>query len=89
MPWPVNVWQHTRVSRKFNTDTQLGKVMELRGMSVKALEAASGVSYRTISDYLAGRKEMRPGHRGQMAVALRVNPERLDEPPASPIVPKS
>lgn len=48
--------------RQFNRSTPLGQLMHERGYSVKSLEGSTGISYRTISDYLAGRKTMLPKH---------------------------
>lgn len=50
------------MSRQFNTSTPLGQLMWQRGYTVKGLERATGISYRTISDYLAGRKPIIPKH---------------------------
>jgi hypothetical protein len=50
------------MSRPFNTDTPLGQLMVDRGYTVKGLEAATDISYRTISDYLAGRKPIIARH---------------------------
>jgi hypothetical protein len=48
--------------RPFNTSTPLGKLMADRGYTVKGLESATDISYRTISDYLAGRVPIRSHH---------------------------
>jgi len=44
------------MSRPFNQETPLGQLMVREGMAVKEVEARTGISYRTISDYLAARK---------------------------------
>lgn len=50
------------MSRPFNRSTPLGELMWQRGYTVKGLEQATGISYRTISDYLAGRKPIISQH---------------------------
>lgn len=60
--------------RQFNRSTPLGEVLHSRGWRVADLEYASGVLARTISDYLAGRREMPGRHVQAFADALDVDP---------------
>lgn len=65
--------------------------MAFEDWSVKELELASGISYRTISDYLAGRRTFLPHHLTAIAAALGVEETMLERPlpprPARPARP--
>ena len=65
------------MSRPFNTTTPLGQLMWQRGYTVKGLEQATGISYRTISDYLADRKPMLSQHLVTFTVEFNVPREVL------------
>ena len=65
------------MGRPFNQSTPLGRIMYQRGISVKQLEHATGISYRTISDYLAGRKPIIPKHIAKFSAELDLPREVL------------
>lgn len=48
--------RRARGGRPFNTSTPLGKMMERKGLKVGDLAALAGLSERTITDYLNGRR---------------------------------
>jgi len=60
------------MSRPFNTSTPLGQLMWQRGYTVKGLEQAVGISYRTISDYLADRKPILSQHLAAFSTEFNV-----------------
>ena len=70
--------------RPFNTSQPLGKIMEHRQLRVKDVEAMSGISYRTISDYLAGRRDITDDHAVLLSEALSVPAGWLDPRVSSP-----
>lgn len=74
------------MSRQFNRTTPLGELMWQRGYKVKQLETNTGISYRTISDYLAGRKAIIPKHMAALIAEFDVpRAVLLGEQPVGPI----
>jgi DNA-binding Xre family transcriptional regulator len=67
----------SRIGRPINASTPLGKIMVDRGITVKGLEADTGISYRTISDYLAGRKQIIAKHMAVLTDHLNVSKDVL------------
>ena len=65
------------MSRPFPTHTELGKRTLQAGFTKSELAAFSGVHERTLTEYLAGRKEMLPRHRRLLAKALGVTPNKI------------
>jgi transcriptional regulator with XRE-family HTH domain len=66
------------MSRKFPTHTKLGKVLQESGLSKLELGYASGVSERTLTEYLAGRKAMLNRHLTAISAAFNCDPEELE-----------
>lgn len=66
-----------RQGRPFNTSTALGKLMAARGLRVKDVERETGISYRTLSDYLASRSIIGPDHMARLTSFLRVRASAL------------
>ncbi len=58
--------------RPVPTTTPLGRVIAARGLRVYQVAGAAGISPRTLSDLLAGRKEMSLHHRAELARVLGV-----------------
>lgn len=71
MPTPAPIPTHRpKQGRPFPTHTPLGKLTQARGWRVADLAGASGVNARTLTEYLAGRKEIAAHHRDALARAL-------------------
>lgn len=69
--------------RQYPTHTPLGKLMRHYGLRVKDVDQHTGISYRTLSDYLANRKPMLPRHQLLLAALFHVAPEQLVVTPES------
>jgi hypothetical protein len=71
--------------RQYPTHTPLGQLMRHYGLRVKDVESRAGISYRTLSDYLANRKPILPHHRSVLSQLFQVPPEfftvESSEPP--------
>ena len=63
--------------RPFAVCNPLGRTLEYSNLSVSELANLSGVSSRTLTEYLAGRAEMLDHHLTALADALEVDPEDL------------
>lgn len=63
--------------RPFNQSQPLGKAMAFRGYRVKEVEFATGINYRTLSNYLAGRDEIPTRHATLLAELLQVDLDYL------------
>lgn len=62
-------------SRTYPIHTPLGRIMRLRGLTIREVDAGEGCpNYRLLSDYLAGRKPVGPQFRGALARLLQVDP---------------
>lgn len=72
--------RNTRGNRPFATHMPLGKVMDARGVRVLDMAYRSKVSYRTMTEYLAGRKTPPVRHLVAMARVLRVPPAMIAPP---------
>lgn len=71
------------MSRRFNVTQPLGRLMYEQGFSVEQFSGLTGCSYRTISDYLAGRAHIRPHHLTEFSEALGVPVSELLAPSSS------
>ena len=65
------------MSRAFAVRNPLGRTLEYSNLTVSELASQSGVSSRTITEYLAGRAEMLDHHLTALADVLEVDPEDL------------
>ena len=65
------------MSRPYSTSQPLGRVMHDAGWTVSEVDGATGISYRTLSDYLAGRKKFSDYHLATLADLLDVDPDVL------------
>lgn len=65
------------MSRPFNTSTPLGAMMLSAGLKVNEVAYATGISHRTISDYLSRRRPMLNHHLTRLAALFEVEPEAL------------
>lgn len=65
------------VARNFPTHTRLGATMHEAGLTSSRVAALSGVHYRTLTEYLAGRVHPLPDHAAMLSDALGVAPEDL------------
>lgn len=63
--------------RPFTICNPLGRALEYSNMSASDLASRSGVSSRTLTEYLAGRSEMLDHHLTALADVLEVDPEDL------------
>ena len=71
--------------RPISLDTNLGKLMAYRKLSVVAVCAKAqtefgvnnGLNNRVMSDYLNGHKDISAKHRGMLATVLGVKPEMV------------
>jgi transcriptional regulator with XRE-family HTH domain len=63
--------------RPFAVQNPLGRRLEYFNLSVSELANRSGVSSRTLTEYLAGRAEMLDHHLTALADVLEVDPEDL------------
>lgn len=59
--------------RPFNRSTPLGQILWQRGYTLTKVERNTGISYRTMSDYLAGRKSIIPGHMALLCDELNLS----------------
>ena len=60
------------LGRPFNTTTPLGQLMWQRGYTVRAVEQATGISHRVLSDYLASRKPISSKHLAELTAEFNV-----------------
>lgn len=69
--------------RQYPTHTPLGRLMRHYGLRVMDVEARAGISHRTLTEYLAGRKRIQAHHLTALSQLFRVAPESLQssEPP--------
>ena len=63
--------------RPFRADTKLGRLMVEGGWTAQELGAVSGVSPRTLTEYLALRQRISDAHLVMLADALEVSEEDL------------
>lgn len=63
--------------RPFAVQNPLGRTLEYSNLTVSELANRSGVSSRTLTEYLAGRVEMLDHHLTALADVLEVDPEDL------------
>ena len=63
--------------RPFAVCNPLGRTLEYSNLSVSDLANRSGVSSRTLTEYLAGRAEMLDHHLTALVDVLEVDPEDL------------
>ena len=63
--------------RPFTICNPLGRALEFSHLSASELASRSGVSSRTLTEYLAGRAEMLDHHLTALADVLEVDPEDL------------
>lgn len=74
LPIPPHRWGR----RDYPIHTPLGRVMRVKEMLIRQVSAMPGCpNERRMSDYLAGRREIAPHHRGHLAAALGVDPRVL------------
>jgi hypothetical protein len=71
--------------RQYPTHTPLGKLMRHYGLRVKDVEFRTGISYRTLSNYLAGRAAILPGHLRLLSELFQVDPRVLQESDGPPV----
>ena len=65
------------MSRRYPTHTPLGALMQSCGLKVNEVAYATGISHRTISDYLAARTPMLNHHLTLLADLFEVPPGTL------------
>lgn len=69
----------------FNQSTNLGKLIAYRGYTIMQVQALAmvefgphtGINNRTMTEYLAGRREIPPAQRAVLAKILDVKPEMI------------
>jgi transcriptional regulator with XRE-family HTH domain len=80
------------MSRRFNTSTPLGQMMMGSGLKVNEVAYATGISHRTISDYLAARTPMLNHHLTRLAELFEVEPSALsyavEDQQSRPVLPR-
>lgn len=79
--------QWSVTGRRFNTSTNLGKIMVVRGVTATQTSSETGIHPRTLTEYLAGRKKPTARHLMELAAYLRVKPSRLIDDPSHPSTP--
>lgn len=65
------------MSRPYNTTTKLGRRMSMAGWSAGDFAAATGVNARTLTEYLAGRRDVDVMHLWRMAEVLGCDVEDI------------
>ncbi len=65
------------MGRPFATHTPLGQLMVEQGWTVNEFAASTGISYRILSDFLAGRRAIPDHYLEPIADALDVSIEDL------------
>lgn len=74
LPLPPQTNGQNTGGRNYAIHTPLGRIMRLREVLVNDLARMDGCpNARLLCDYLAGRREITPAHRGALARALRVD----------------
>lgn len=63
--------------RPHSTETKLGLLLQRREIRVYAFAAQVGVSPRMLTEYLAGRRQIRDKHLSEMCRVLGVEPEDI------------
>lgn len=71
-----------QVGRKYPQRTRLAKLMAYRGLTATETARLSRVHPRTLTEYLAGRDEIRPHHLAMLAEVLECSPGKLHDDPA-------
>lgn len=66
------------MSRAYNTTTPLGRALRTGGWTATDFAAVTGINYRTLTEYLAGRRKMTPEHLTAAADALGLAEEDVD-----------
>ena len=70
-------WCNLRRVNVISQRTPLGRHIKAEGITVTRLSNVTQIHPRTISDYLAGRRQFNPGHLAKIAEALDVEPDEL------------
>ena len=65
------------MSRPFPIHTPLGRHMSMLGWTATDFAAASGIHPRTLTDYLAGRRDLPTHHLIAAASTLQIDPDEL------------
>jgi len=65
------------MGRSFNASQPIGRYLRAAGLSVNQLYHLTGISYRTLSNYLAGRTAILPRHIQILCDALDCLPSDL------------
>ena len=73
-----------RRHRPHNRNTVMGDEMAVRSITIKQLERDTGVSHRTMSDYLANRIPIKSHHKPILSDYLDIHPDDLQEPVGDP-----
>lgn len=65
------------MARPFSTVTPLGQMMKSAGLRVADVDYITGISYRTLSDYLAGRVTIPQRHLTKLCALFQCDAEDL------------
>lgn len=68
-----------RQGRPFNTSTKLGKLIKARGMNAREVAHMAGMSERTLTELLAGRRRVSPINAAYFAAILNCDPSDVIE----------
>jgi DNA-binding Xre family transcriptional regulator len=66
-----------KMGRPYPTHTKLGKLMAEQGWVAADLSLVTGIYTRTLTEYLAGRKQIKDDHLVALCDALDVGPTQL------------